>query len=322
MGRYYALHDGESAEVADAVEEHYAPQGPGDPCPTAPVSVAVALADKIDTLVGFWAIGETPTGSRDPYGLRRAAIGAIRLIIENGLRLPLIPVLNAAADMLYNQRVFDHVMEKRAAMDQLGLEEHLAVETIEVEVEEDVRYGDVYAIVYGLLDFFADRLKVHLRGQGVRHDHIDAAFAVGGENDIVRLLARVDALAKFLETDDGANLLTAYRRAANIVRIEEKKDKASHGGAPDETLFAEPQERTLFDALGSASAKAAKAAEVEDFEAAMSSLAALRAPVDAFFDDVTVNAEDRGLRANRLRLLSQIQATMDRVADFSKIEGG
>jgi len=322
MGRYYAVHDGESAEVAGAVAEHYAPQGPNDNCPTAPVSVTVALADKLDTLVGFWTIGETPTGSRDPYGLRRAALGVIRLILENKLRLPLVPMLNAATQMILDQHLRESVMETRAALDDLGLDEHVAVETLEVEVEDDERYGEIYAVVPQLLAFFADRLKVHLRGQGVRHDQIDAVFAVGGEDDIVRLLMRVDALAGFLESEDGANLLIAYRRAANIVRIEEKKDGASYDQAPDPTAFAQGEEKALGAALGKAGAVMDSAIADEDFAAAMAALAVLRVPVDTFFDEVTVNADDAGLRVNRLRLLSAIKATMGRVADFSKVEGG
>ncbi|MDH3236009.1 MAG: glycine--tRNA ligase subunit beta [Alphaproteobacteria bacterium] len=322
MGRYYALHDGESTEVADAVAEHYAPQGPNDSCPTTPVSVAVALADKLDTLVGFWTIGETPTGSRDPYGLRRAALGVIRLILENNLRLPLVPILNAATQMILDQHLRESVMETRAALDDLGLDEHVAVETLEVEVEDDERYGEIYAVVPQLLAFFADRLKVHLRGQGVRHDQIDAVFAVGGEDDIVRLLARVEALADFLESEDGANLLIAYRRAANIVRIEEKKDSVAYDQAPDPAVFAQTEEKALGAALMAAATAMDGAIENEDFAAAMAALAALRAPVDTFFDEVTVNAEDVAQRANRLRLLSAIKATMGRVADFSKVEGG
>ncbi len=322
MGRYYALSDGESAEVADAIAEHYAPRGPGDRCPSAPVSVALALADRLDTLVGFWAIDEKPTGSRDPYGLRRAALGIIRLVIENELRLPLAPLMNEGAEMLLNQRLTDNVLEKRAILDDLGLDEQLAVETFEVEVEDDTPFGEVYAIVPELLAFFADRLKVHLRGQGVRHDHVDAVFALGGEDDIVRLLARVEALAGFLHSEDGANLLIAYRRAANIVRIEEKKDKASYAGAPDPSALAAAEEKALYKALGTAAKAAGAAIEQENFKDAMAALALLRAPVDTFFDEVTVNAEDGKLRVNRLRLLSTIKATMDKLADFSKIEGG
>lgn len=282
MGRYYALQDGENADIATAIAEHYSPLGPTDRCPNAPVSVAVALADKIDTLAGFFVIGEKPTGSKDPFALRRAALGVIRLILENKLRLPLIPTFRGACG--------------------------------KVDASHD------------LLDFFADRLKVALRDQGVRHDLISAVFALGGEDDLVRLLARVDALGAFLKTEDGANLLVAYRRASNIVRIEEKKDAQSYNGLPERDLFKEPQEVLLAVKLGTATTQAAAALEKEDFAGAMAALAALRAPVDEFFNKVTVNIqsdteEARALRANRLRLLSQIRDTLNRVADFSQIEG-
>jgi len=286
MGRYYALHDKEHADVADAIAEHYSPLGPNDRCPTAPVSVDVALADKIDTLTAFWLIDEKPTGSRDPFALRRAALGVIRLIVENGLRMPLAPVFAAARDN----------MPSLAAQGR------------------DNVIGD-------LLDFFADRLKVHLRERGVRHDLISAVFALGGEDDLVRLLARVDALEKFLTTDDGANLLIAYKRAANIVRIEERKDKCAYDAAPDRAAFVQAEESVLNDALVKAADAARAALKTEDFTSAMSAMAALRPPVDAFFDKVTVNADDAALRANRLRLLSAIGGTLHQVADFSKIEG-
>jgi len=295
MGRYYALHDSESEDVAQAIAEHYSPLGPNDACPTAPVSVAVALADKIDTLVGFFAIGETPTGSRDPYALRRAALGVIRLIVENGLRLPLRQAFSRAQSKFVKRKVHGRLDVQFAAT------------------------GD--ALHQQLLDFFADRLKVHLRERGVRHDQINAIFALGGEDDLVRLLARVDALNRFLESEDGGNLLVAYRRAANIVRIEEKKDKARYPGPADENRLAEDEERTLSDALGAVAAEAQAAADRESFADAMAAMARLRAPVDAFFDEVTVNCEDAALRANRLKLLSTIRATMDEVADFSQIEG-
>jgi glycyl-tRNA synthetase beta chain len=285
MGRYYALHDREHADVADAVADHYSPLGPNDRCPKAAVSVAIALADKIDTLTAFWLIDEKPTGSRDPFALRRAALGVIRLIVENGLRLPLRKAFSAAADSL----------QKLPAGP-----------------------GDVAA---SLLDFFADRLKVHLRERGVRHDLISAVFAIGGEDDLVRLLARVEALEKFLGSDDGANLLIAYKRAANIVRIEEGKDKISYGEPPDAKAFQQQEEVVLYEALRKAAASAKTALKGEDFAGAMSVMAALRSPVDAFFDKVTVNAEDSAQRANRLRLLSAIGNTLHQVADFSKIEG-
>ncbi len=279
MGRYYALADGESAEVADAIAEHYSPAGPNDSCPSAPVSVVVALADKIDTLVGFWLIDEKPTGSKDPYALRRAALGVIRLILENELRLPLSAVFSAAA-----------------------------------QAEGDATAAD-------LLNFFADRLKVHLREKGVRHDLVGAVFALGGEDDLVRLMRRVEALGEFLGSEDGVHLLTAYKRAANILRIEEKKDGVSYADRPAAALFAEAQESALYDAIEDVNERSAGALEREAYEEAMAVMSNLRRPVDEFFDHVTVNAEDAALRKNRLNLLSEIRDSLDRIADFSKIEG-
>jgi glycyl-tRNA synthetase beta chain len=283
MGRYYALNDGEHAEVAEAIAEHYSPLGPNDRCPSAPVSVAVALADKIDTLVGMFAIGETPTGSKDPYALRRAALGVIRLVVENGLRLPLAKVFQAA--------------------------------------QQTFRGLDADSAAIPLLGFFADRLKVALRQQGVRHDLVSAVFALGGEDDLVRLLERVRALEDVLGSEDGANLLTAYRRAANIVRIESRKDKTAYNGGAEAGRFVQAEECALYESLGAAAEAAGPALEREDFTGAMAALAGLRQPVDAFFDEVTVNADDSALRENRLNLLARIGATLGRVADFSKIEG-
>ena len=293
---YYALKDGEDTDVAEAIAKHYAPLGPGDACPTAPVSVAVSLADKIDTLIGFFGIFEKPTGSKDPFALRRAALGAIRLIIENKLELPLFNVF-------------------------------LTAEEIYPPSYGDKRFTPPPEILAGdLLSFFADRLKVHLKEQGVRHDLIAAVFAVevpgeGGEDDLVRLLARVGALKDFLDSEDGANLLVAYRRAANILRIEEKKDKTSYDGLAEENLLDQDEERDLFERLAAASAESAPAVRDERFSDAMSILARLRPPVDAFFDRVTVNCGQPELRINRLRLLSQIRSTIGGVADFAKIEG-
>lgn len=269
MGRYYALADGERAELADAIRDHYSPAGPSDVCPTSPLSIAVAMADKIDALISFWRINEKPTGSKDPYALRRAALGVIRLILENRIRLRLAPVFGVQAD--------------------------------------------------DLLHFFADRLKVHLREQGMRHDLVDAVFALGGQDDLVLLVARADALDAFVQSDDGANLLAAYRRAVNILRIEEKRDNQTYARQPDPALFRQDEERVLFDAISEVSAESGAAVEREDFSAAMSAMARLRAPVDAFFDRVTVNADDPKLRINRLLLLSRIRATLEMVADFSKI---
>ena len=290
MGRYYALADGENPGVAEAVAEHYAPQGPSDPCPTEPLGVAVALADKIDTLVGFWAIDEKPTGSRDPFALRRAALGVIRLIVENKLRLPLLSAFANGRALYGSAEVFFK--------------------------------GIVDNIDADLLAFFADRLKVHLREKGVRHDLIDAVFALGGEDDLVRLLGRVEALGAFLDSDDGANLLTAYRRAANIVRIEEKKDDTRYGGAHRAELLEASEEKELAESLRASEKDARRALSAEDFKGAMAALAELRRPVDEFFDRVTVNTDEDKYRENRLRLLGAIGATMNQVADFSRIEGG
>ena len=283
MGRYYAHHDGESDAVAEAVAEHYAPQGPNDRCPSAPVSVCTALADKIDTLVGFWSIDEKPTGSRDPYALRRAALGVIRLIVENDIRLPLLGVIGQAAKL----------------------------------------YGDSGQAFDGadLLSFFADRLKVHLRERGVTHDLIAAVFGLAGEDDLVRLLARVGALSDFVTSDDGANLLTAYRRAANIVGIEEKKDGVTFNDKADRAALVEDGERAVAIALDETAAQVGSAVKAEDYVGAMAALAGLRAPVDTFFDAVTVNTDDVELRINRLKLLSEIRETMNGIADFSQIEG-
>ncbi len=277
MGRYYALADGEAPEVAEAIAEHYSPLGPNDNCPSAPESVAVSLADKIDSLAGFFGIDEKPTGSKDPFALRRSALSITRLILENGLRLPLSTVFEAAG-----------------------------------------ANGDT---ARELLDFFADRLKVHLREKGVHHDLVSAVFALGGEDDLVRLMARVEALGGFLGSEDGGHLLTAYKRGANILRIEEKKDGASYAAKPDAALFAEDQEHALYDAIQDVNQRCAGALEQEKYEDAMAIMSSLRQPMDAFFDKVTVNAEDAALRINRLNLLSEIRDSLDRIADFSKIEG-
>jgi glycyl-tRNA synthetase beta chain len=287
MGRYYALDEGEAPAIANAIAEHYAPLGPNDRCPTAPVSVAVALADKIDSLVGFFAVGEKPTGSKDPFALRRAALGIIRLILENGLRLKLREVFRKA-NMLH--------------------EESEAGSSGAFDADE-------------LMGFLADRLKVALREQGVRHDLIAAVFALGSEDDLVRLLARVEALGRFLATDDGANQLTAYKRASNIVRIEEKRDAAVYEPDPRPELLRQDEERALSAALRPAREITARSLAADDFSGAMATLAQLRRPVDGFFDGVTVNCDEPDLRANRLRLLSLIRATLGTVADFSRIEG-
>jgi glycyl-tRNA synthetase beta chain len=300
MGRYYALAEGEKPEVADAIREHYSPLGPNDKCPTAPISVAVALADKFDTLVGFFGINEKPTGSKDPFALRRAALGVIRLIVENKLRVPLIELTHKAGQLFLNQ---------------------LAEKSAETKERLTIRPNGTSVVASELVAFFADRLKVALKEQGVRHDLIDAVFALGGEDDLVRLLARVEALKAFLGTDDGANLLIAYRRASNIVAIEEKKDKAKYDGRVDESRLKEPEEAKLYKVLAEVQKDTKILLEREEFQGAMLALALLRGSVDAFFDKVTVNSDDKELRANRLRLLSEIRRTLGQVAEFGKIEG-
>ncbi len=302
MGRYYALADGEHPEVADAIAEHYAPQGPGDACPGAPVSVAVALADKIDTLAAFFRIDEKPTGSRDPFALRRAALGVIRLIVENQVRLPLRRVVESAKGLI------DHTLLKRGSQASLS-------RTVP-------GWGEIDTTVLAVLDFFADRLKVALRERGVRHDLIAAVFALGGEDDLVRLLARVEALGAFLGTDDGGHLLVAHQRAANIVRIEEKRDKTRYESADlSNGKLVQAEEKRLAIRILNSESDAQEALAREDFTGAMAALANLRGPVDDFFDKVTVNTEDPDLRVNRLRLLARIGETLNHVADFSKIEG-
>lgn len=290
MGMYYARHDGEPEEIAQAVRDHYSPAGPSDPCPSAPVSVAVALADKLDALAGFFGIGEKPTGSKDPYALRRAALGVIRLVLDNELRVDLTAALAAAHASI----ALDFAETQEAGQDQ---------------------------VVAELLDFIADRLKVAIRESGVRHDQVNAVLALGRDGDLMRLTGRVGALESLLSSEDGANLLTAYRRAANILRIEEKKDGQSYAGPADRAAFADPAEQALGAALSSATEAARLSLEAEDFAGAMGAMASLRGPVDGFFDEVTVNADDPALRANRLKLLAEIRDTLHQVADFSKIEG-
>lgn len=277
MGGQYAAHDREDASVAQAIAEHYRPQGPGDDVPQSDIGKAVALADKLDTLAKFFSIGEKPTGSSDPFALRRAALGVIRILTEAKIRLSLRSALYYA--------------------------------NLSGEPRDD------------LLAFFADRLKVFLRDHGVRHDLIDAVFALG-EDDLVRLVARVDALLHFLKTEDGGNLLAGYKRAANIVRIEAKKDGRRYDdGEADRSLMREEAETALAEALVSARKAIAPLLAAEQFEDCMTELAKLRAPIDRFFDDVTVNADDPALRENRLRLLAEITATINQIAHFAKVEG-
>ena len=283
MGKYYAENDGEAPEVANAIAQHYAPAGPSDMCPTAPVSVAVALAEKLDTLAGFFTIDEKPTGSKDPFALRRAALGVIRLVLENGLRVPL-------------RRAFA-----------------FAVSQYPASIRRDEAVDE-------LLAFFADRLKVHLREQGVRHDLVSAVFALDGEDDLVRLLARVDALADFVSGESGVNLMAGYKRASNILRIEEKKDEKSYDADVSADLLTQDEERKLYEALINVRHKALPLLRAENYAAAMAEFAHLRGPVDAFFEGVTVNSDKAEERANRLKLLAQIRTALHDIADFSKIE--
>jgi glycyl-tRNA synthetase beta chain len=283
MGSYYALHDGEHPEVAAAIREHYAPKGPSDAVPTAPVSIAVALADKIDLLAQFFDIDEKPTGSGDPYALRRAALGVIRIIRENGLRLKLRPEIRSALSDTNTD-------EDRKAL-----------------VRDDI------------LAFIVERLRVQLRAEGRRHDVLAAAFAAANDDDLTRLLRRADAVEALLGTAEGADLLAAYRRAANILRIEERKAQLEIGSIQP-SLLVETSERALNAALDTAEFDVTNALAEEDFPAAMTRLAAIRPAVDAFFEKVTVNTDVPDLRINRLRLLRRLRSLMDRAADFSRLE--
>ena len=287
IGKYYAQAQGEDEAVAHAIEDHYRPKGPDDLVPSDPVSIAVALADKLDTLVGFWAVDEKPTGSKDPFALRRAALGIIRLVIDNGIRLSLMATSKSAAAGLATR----------------------AAATNQKQLPVD------------LLAFFADRLKVQLREQGARHDLVDAVFALEGQDDLLLIVRRVEALGQFLDSEDGKNLLAGYKRATNIIRIEEKKDNREYTGAPQARLYRQDEEKALANAIETAKAEAARAVDKEDFVAAMRAMARLRPAVDAFFDKVTVNVDDKALRENRLKLLNQIREATRAVADFSKIEG-
>lgn len=288
MGRYYAQKAGTKDTIAMAIEDHYKPKGPTDTVPSSPVAIAVALADKLDTLVGFWAIDEKPTGSGDPYQLRRAALGVIRIALENDLRLS------------------------------LGLLSERALSALKAGIDGQV---DGAAVCADLLAFFADRLKVHLREEGVRHDLIDAVFALDGQDDIALIVKRVEALAEFLATEDGENLLAGAKRAANILAIEEKKDATTYSGAPDGMLLTEAAERGLEAAIAKVKFDTEAAINVENFGGAMRALAELRAPVDDFFDQVKVNDDDPAVRRNRLKLLAEIRAATLAIADFSKISG-
>jgi glycyl-tRNA synthetase beta chain len=289
MGKYYARAQGEEESIAAACEEHYKPLGPSDRVPSDPVSVAVALADKLDTLVGFWAIDEKPTGSKDPYALRRAALGVIRIVLDREIPISLRSV-------------------------------------VEKHTEDAFRLGylEIASQIDNLMIFFEDRLKVQLREQNARHDLVDATLETGSlveGHQLLLIVRRVEALGKFLDTEDGKNLLAGYKRATNILRIEERRDKTEYTGEPSAELYRQAEEWELARAIDTAAAEATAAVAREDFAAAMSAMAKLRPHVDAYFDKVTVNVDDAPVRANRLKLLNQIRAATRAVADFSKIEG-
>ncbi|MGZ9116476.1 MAG: glycine--tRNA ligase subunit beta, partial [Methylocystis sp.] len=309
MGKYYALAQGEDESVARACEEHYKPLGPSDRVPTDPVSVAVALADKIDTLVCFWEINEKPTGSKDPYALRRAALGVIRLTIENLLRFSLINVFEKSA------YIFDEIWA-HGKRDIAGLRQGWRATVGRSWSGRIIRKSNIE-----LLSFFADRLKVQLREQGARHDLVDAVFALEGQDDLLLIVRRVEALGQFLDSEDGKNLLAGYKRATNIIRIEEKREQTTYSGAPDPDLYRQAEEWELARAIDAAKHEARNAIAREDFAAAMRAMATLRPHVDAYFNNVTVNVAEPELRANRLKLLNEIRTATLAVADFSKIEG-
>jgi glycyl-tRNA synthetase beta chain len=320
IGKYYAEAQGEDEAVAHAIEDHYRPEGPDDFVPADPVSIAVALADKIDTLVGFWAIGEKPTGSKDPYALRRAALAVIRLVLENDLSARLADIMDPWFERFESTRVHHDLRRRSAAARELGITGGALASTSSQEKRSfGGRFLDVRSI--DLLTFFADRLKVQLREQGARHDLVDAVFALEGQDDLLLIVRRVEALGKFLDTEDGNHLLAGYKRAVNIIRIEEKRDNREYAGAPDPKFYTLPEEKALAQAINITKTEAERAVAGEDFESAMRAMAKLRPHVDAFFDKVTVNVEDKALRENRLKLLNEIRAATRTVADFSKIEG-
>jgi len=354
MGKYYALAQGEDASVAAASEEHYKPQGPADRVPTDPVSVAVALADKLDTLVGFWAIDEKPTGSKDPYALRRAALGVIRLILDGGLSISQSPLIRDHYLCLRSQIAQTRAVlfpEHGGGVVSVYITEYFHSKRPDVatkaklasddqdfkiyEEERDSKHGgslgypdtkfigplaSLNSVKTGLLIFLADRLKVQLRDQGARHDLVDAVFSLGGQDDLLMVVRRVEALGKFLDSDDGKNLLAGTKRAGNILSIEEKKDNRAFDGAPNTGLYKLSEEKALAKAIDRAKSEAGAAVAKENFAAAMGAMAKLRPAVDTFFDKVKVNDDDPEVRENRLKLLNEIRAATRAVADFSRIQ--
>jgi glycyl-tRNA synthetase beta chain len=330
MGRYYAEAEGRDEAVAHAIEDHYKPKGPDDLVPGDPVSISVALAEKLQTLIDFWAIVEKPTGSKDPYALRRAALGIIR-IVQGGVRFRLVEVIMDALARIFEFkatiepagnaiRIATMVGSHEFGFRHVGMTRPITQEKI-IEKIDEYSLSHRKAVAWDLVSFFADRLKVQFREQGARHDLVDAVFALEGQDDLLLIVHRVEVLGKFLDTEDGKNLLAGYKRATNIIRIEEKKDSREYTGAPDASLYKQPEEKALAQAVDAAKVEATRAVEKEDFEAAMRAMAKLRPHVDAFFDKVTVNVDDKALRENRLKLLNEIRAATRAVADFSKIEG-
>jgi len=330
MGKYYAEEQGEDEAVAHAIEDHYRPEGPDDFVPSDPVSIAVALADKLDTLVGFWTIAEKPTGSKDPFALRRAALGVIR-IIQSDVRIRLSPIIARVVWQIADFRALIEGARNTLRLSAVvgGQEVKILVKPISRVITEEEVVGRLEElkrdfageISKDLLFFFAERLRVLLRAQGARYFLVDAVLALEGQDDLFLLIHRIRALENLLNTDDGKNLLVAYKRATNIIRIEEKRDNKTYAGAPERELFQGEEEYTLWDEIRRAKILTSQAVKKEDFEGAVAHLARLRTPVDTFFDKVTVNVEGEKLRENRLKLLNEIREATRVVADFSKIEG-
>jgi glycyl-tRNA synthetase beta chain len=332
MGRYYALEAGKPAEVAAAAQDHYAPLGPSDAVPTAPVSVAVALADKIDLLTGFWAIDEKPTGSKDPFALRRAALGVIRIVLENGVRLE----LRGYFDLVLVGWLDKDFLDDQAAIE-AAKRTYESLSGSEVLLETKGRFRidlgwrfqkpltdpeHIYSeVALDLLSFFHDRLKVHLKAEGISHDVLDAVLAMPQNDDLALVTARARALQATLKTPDGENLIQGYKRAANILHQAEAADGVEYRYGADPKFAETDAERALFDALSAAKSSIAPALAAEDFATAMTHMASLRAPIDAFFEAVQVNTENQIVRRNRLNLLHQIVDTCGQVADLTKLEG-
>ena len=335
MGRYYAAEAGYAPEIAAVAQEHYQPLGPSDDVPNAPLSVAVALADKIDTLTGFWAIDEKPTGSKDPYALRRAALGVIRLILDNGSSLPLGKIITKQIRQLRRTGVYNSVLEYAQMPPELIVADdgttageatkirRKVLAEVDAQLEDDSGklFADEMKFVPSLLSFFHDRLKVHLRDEGIRHDVIDACLSMAGNDDLALVVARARAVQAVLSTDDGENLIQGYRRANNILTQAEAKDGVEYRFGADMKFAETDEERALFAALAAAREAANPALASEDFATAMAALAALRGPIDAFFEKVQVNADSEIVRRNRLNLLHEVVETCGKVADLSRIEG-